>query len=344
MAVWQDYGRQAIRELYPRTKEYVDYYFGPATPGATPTLVKDNTGLPINMTDVQALADYRRLMDPNAAYTPNPIKPTPPTPTPPAPPFPDATSVGYKASMGALVDSTGNITTTAPGQIIELRNMKVGHYIRIEHPNCIVRKCVILSGDFYDIKINPAIVTGTTTIEDNTIDNSAVGTGLGGGTGIQGSRMLVQRNKILRCENGINIDGPSVVITGNYIALQTPANPGDKHVDGIQIDGGISDVNIGGNTIVVGLDSTSAVMIDNLNGACANIIVDGNQLSGGSYSVYSDGTKSGAAMTNIQFTNNVFPVPYGQNGAGTISGQGAASVVWTNNRRDSTIGTVIPKP
>lgn len=345
MAIWQDYGRTAIRELYPKTREYVDYYFGPATPGATPTLVKDNTGLPINMTDVQNWATFRMQKDPYAAYTPNPGPgPTPPTPTPPSPPFPAQGDVGYLPAMGALTNSTGSITTTAPGQIIELRTMQVGHYIRIEHPNCIVRKCVILSGDFYNIKINPAIVTGTTIIEDNTFDNSAVGSGQGGGTAIQGSRMIVQRNRIMKVENGINIDGPNVQILGNWIGNLPAANPGGLHVDGIQIDGNISTVTIQGNTIVSTTDGTSAVMIDNLNGPCTDIIVNANSLAGGAYSVYSDGTKSAAAMTNIQFTNNVFPTPYGVNGAGTISGVGAAGVVWTNNRRDSTIGTVIPKP
>ena len=268
-----------------------------------------------------------------------PVPPTPPEPT-----WPSASNVGYQASFGVPVDTTGSITTTAPGQIIELRNFKVGHYLRINHPNCIVRKCVFLSGDFYDIKIDPSVTTGTTTIEDCTIDNTAVGAGLGGGTGIQGSRLLVQRNKIIRCENGINLDGSVATIINNYIGNLPPAEPGGKHVDGIQIDGGISDVNIGGNTIESTLDGTSAIMIDNLNGACVNIIVDANKLSGGAFAVYSDGTKSGAAMTNIQFTNNVFPVPYGQNGAGTISGQGAASVVWANNRKDSTTGAIIPKP
>ena len=265
-----------------------------------------------------------------------------PTPEPPEPTFPGPDDVGYLPAMGALVGSTGSLTTTAPGQIIELVQFAVGHYVRIDHPDCIVRKCVFLSGDFYDIKINPAVTTGMTTIEDNTIDNSAVGSGQGGGTGIQGSRMIVQRNKIIRCENGINLDGSTVQIIGNYIGDLAAAQPGDLHVDGIGIDGNISNVLIQGNTILALVDSTSAVMIDNLNGPCVDISVDQNQLAGGSYTVYSDGQKSASPMTNISFTNNVFTTPYGQNGPGTISGVGAVDVVWTGNKLDT--GEAIPKP
>jgi hypothetical protein len=79
---------------------------------------------------------------------------------------------------------------------------------------------------------------------------------------------------------------------------------GSPHYDGIQIDGGVSNVVIEHNTIINSYNQTSAVMIDNWAGAISNITVNNNLLIGGGYTVYSDGQFRDDAIVGVAFTNN----------------------------------------
>jgi hypothetical protein len=71
---WENYGNEAIRLLYPRSKDGVDYLWGSATPGATPSLVRDNTQPPMVPADIQAHATFLMQTDPYNDYdtTPDP--------------------------------------------------------------------------------------------------------------------------------------------------------------------------------------------------------------------------------------------------------------------------------
>jgi hypothetical protein len=64
-------------------------------------------------------------------------------------------------------------------------------------------------------------------------------------------------------------------------------------------------LNIQHNTIINQQDQTDAIMIDNYFGAVNNVTVNNNYLSGGSYTVYSDGQFNSNPITNVSFTNNV---------------------------------------
>lgn len=112
--------------------------------------------------------------------------------------------------------------------------------------------------------------------------------------------------------------------------------PGSPHYDGVQIDGGSHNITLANSTIENNHDQTSSVMIDNGFGPCSNIVVSGNRLVGGGYTVYSDGQFNGGSITGISFVNNRL-------GKGSY---GYASVnqntpTWTGNVDDAT-GTAIP--
>ena len=70
-------------------------------------------------------------------------------------------------------------------------------------------------------------------------------------------------NNIYNVENGINLTG-SAVIKDNYIHDLNAS--GSPHYDGIQIDGGVSNVTISDNTVIAPSGGVSAIMIDNYLG------------------------------------------------------------------------------
>ncbi|WP_197087343.1 MULTISPECIES: Ig-like domain-containing protein [unclassified Bradyrhizobium] len=111
-------------------------------------------------------------------------------------------------------------------------------------------------------------------------------------------------------ENGIIATGSSL-IQDNYIHDMNAPNVrlgtslGGPHYDGIEIDGGVSDVVIRHNTVINENSWVSAVMINNDFGPVSNIQVDGNYLAGGGYTLYSDGSFSSTdKISGVQFTNN----------------------------------------
>ena len=121
-----------------------------------------------------------------------------------------------------------------------------------------------------------------------------------GNAGINGEGKFVGNN-IYNVENGINVTGSSV-IENNYI--HDLKSPGSPHYDGIQIDGGQSNISIDHNTVIAGTDAVSAIMIDNYFGPISNISVDNNLLVGGAFTVYNSAQFDGGPVTGVSFTNN----------------------------------------
>ena len=102
--------------------------------------------------------------------------------------------------------------------------------------------------------------------------------------------------------------------------------------DGIQIDGGYSDILIQNNTIDMSEHTqTAAVMIDNYFGPTHNVTVTGNRLLGGGYTVYADGQFRADTLTGITYSNN--RIKKGYWGYFTSNN---AQVTWTGNTDDTT--------
>ncbi len=178
-------------------------------------------------------------------------------------------------------------------------------------PNVTIQNSRITSTDWTSIWIKPGI-TGTI-VKDSEISN--VGSSPDGANGIVGAGTFL-RNDIHHVENGFNISGPST-IQDNYVHDMEAPNVragtqwGGPHYDGIEINGGVSNVTIKHNTIINENGQTSAVMINNDFGPVSNITVDGNYLAGGGYTLYSDGSFSSTdTISGVQFTNNVLGEGY----------------------------------
>jgi hypothetical protein len=191
--------------------------------------------------------------------------------------------------------------------------------------------CSVTSSAYSVVHIGDG-VTGVT-VQNCTING--VGSGNDGSHGIQGQGTFIANN-IYNVENGITLSSGNSLIQDNFIHdLRASGSP---HYDGIQIDGGISNVIIRHNTVINDHNQTAAVMIDNYFGPISNITVDNNVLVGGGYTVYSDGQFSGGSITGVSITNNHIGGGYW----GDIT-YTANTPVYTGNVRDGeTIAAGLP--
>lgn len=206
--------------------------------------------------------------------------------------WPDATNTGVPSRL-KLVPSR-DLVITRPGTVISGLNIQGGVDINASHVT--LKNSRIRAARFDVIYIQPGLQG--VVIQDCEIDG--VGTGNAGSSGIRGAGTLL-RNNIHHVENGIALNG-SATIEGNFVHDLLAS--GKPHYDGIQIDGGISNVTIRHNTVINAHAQTSAVMINNYDGPVSDIVVDNNRLIGGGYSVYSDGQFAGGTISGVSFTNN----------------------------------------
>lgn len=209
--------------------------------------------------------------------------------------WPDATNTGVPA--GITLTASGDVIIDKPGTVISGLDIRGSVYINAD--NVTVENCNITSGGWAVVKVKSG-VSGAV-VQDCTIDGTGRAPDGTGNQGIEGQGTFL-RNNISNVENGITIVGNNSVIKDNYIHDLNAG--GSPHYDGIQIDGGVSNIQISHNTIINQYGWTSAVMIDNYAGAASNISVDNNLLYGGSYTVYSDGSFSSSPITGVSFTNN----------------------------------------
>jgi hypothetical protein len=206
--------------------------------------------------------------------------------------WPDETNTGVPT--GVTLTPSGDLVITKAGMVIS--GLDIQGTVSINAPNVTLMNCKVTAAAWNVIKIAPE-VTGVVV---KYCEINGVGSGNDGSSGINGQGTFIGNN-IYNVENGINLTGSSV-IQENYIhGLLASGSP---HYDGIQIDGGVSDVTISHNTIINPNGQTSAVMIDNFFGPISNIQVENNRLIGGGYTVYSDGQFRDATISGVAFINN----------------------------------------
>ena len=208
--------------------------------------------------------------------------------------FPDATNTGVPAGV-ALKASRGLVINT-PGAVIEGLDIK-GSVI-INAPNVTLKNCKVTDGGYDVVHVKPGI-TGAV-VQDCEIDNLGAG-----GSGIAGQGVFL-RNNIHDCADGIDVRGDHTLIRDNFI--HNMRGTADSHLDGIQADGGFSNLSIIHNTVINEQNQTSAVMIDNYWGPIEGVTIDNNYLVGGGYTVYinevAKGQAGGGRVTNVTVTNN----------------------------------------
>lgn len=216
--------------------------------------------------------------------------------------WPDVTSTGPGDHK---LEQSGPLTITSEGTTISGLDIYGG--VTISADNVTIEMSRISANAWAVIKIDPH-QTGIV-VRDCTIDGLGADPDGNGNQGIMGQGTFL-RNNISNVENGIVLTGHRNLIEGNFIHDLNAG--GAPHYDGIQIDGGISDVVIRHNTIINSHGAASAIMIDNEFGPVSNVVIEDNLLAGGSYTIYSDGKFNDNPISGISISNNhIGPGQYG---------------------------------
>ncbi|MCS3759025.1 Ig-like domain-containing protein [Bradyrhizobium centrosematis] len=188
------------------------------------------------------------------------------------------------------------MTINTPGAVIS--GLEITGMVVINAPNVTLKDCKI-SGDGWTVVRVADGITGAV------IENCDIN-GMGsGGQGITGQGTFLNNN-IHGTADGIGVSGDNTVIQNNYI--HDMQGTSDSHFDGIQADGGFSNLTISHNTIINEHTQTGVIMLDNYWGPIDNVKIDNNLLVGGGYTAYlnevANGQPGGGAVTNVSYTNN----------------------------------------
>jgi hypothetical protein len=273
--------------------------------------------------------------------------------------YPDATNTGVPAGMslrpvsgsgaGWSTDGSGNVTVYGNGAVFA--GYSVHGSVNVTGSNALVEDDAIsnfgsdTTGDGVNLSGNPSNVT----IERVTISSPY---GTSGGMGIfagikdingesMGTRVLA--NNITDASTGVQLY--IGLIEGNYIHDVSPAADG-SHLNGTTSNGSITPLTIEHNTVYNPNGQTDAISLFEDFGVEANVLITGNLVAGGGYTIYGGQNDGGPQAYNIRITNNRFStIYYAQSGAfGYITAfdPGAPGNVWSGNIWDATGAIVGP--
>jgi hypothetical protein len=212
--------------------------------------------------------------------------------------YPDASNTG---PTGSLTESTGNITVSTPGTVIQ--NRKIKGCLRIRASNVTIRNAEI------NCDGPSAVWSGSTglLVEDTEIECGH----RPGQTGLTSANYTVRRSELFGCENIIWAER-NVVIEDSYLHDPIPCCrwPEPKpHTDSIQIPTGAVNIRVKNNRVYGGYidqsDFGNAALT--MGGNVGGVVVDNNIFAGGGYTVYCEHENVGGnGSPPLQVTNNRF--------------------------------------
>ena len=234
--------------------------------------------------------------EPDGAQGPPRRAITPPTASPepgPAPVagFPNASNTGWRHTGVELTPYQGPEVIETPGTVIDGKDMGC---IWIVVPDVTITRSRIRCDGYFPVRVDGA---GSLTIEDTEID----GLGSPDGSCVTSQNYVARRVDCHGVGDGMYIAGNNVVIEDSYI--HDLASCGGCHTDSIQATGG-ENILIRGNTIENAYEQTGVLKLGAEDGRLHDVLVEGNLLNGGGYTVYGGGTDGDVA--GIRFVNNSF--------------------------------------
>jgi len=272
---------------------------------------------------------------PSSPATTAPTTPAPSAPSQPTPPPATGTTYATAATTGVPAGTTltpsGSLTVTKNGTVVD--GLDIRGTLTIDASDVTVRNTRVRGSAFWLVTVKDS--ARDVTIEDVEVDGLGLA-GADGSSGIVGGSPRISRVDVTGVENGL-VPGTGTVIDGAWV--HDLVSGGAPHYDGVQIDGGVRDITMTGSTIdLSNQGQTSAVMIDNYFGSIDHVVIDGNRLLGGGFTVYADGAFSTSRpMTDITYSDN--RMGKGYYGYGLIRN---ADVTWTGNVDDKTGAAVRP--
>ena len=268
---------------------------GSTTPtSATPTgtLLPPTTAPPASTTTAAAPPPVT-----TTAAKPKPVAP-PPQAAPPPPPSaqPGPHNTGYQHTGVKLTPMNcekGELVIDKPGTVIDGKSIPCS--VRVAADNVRITRSLIKTTAPYGIyKLDQYANL-------QVIDTEIAGSGKGCGYGIGFNRVHTIRVNIHGCNDGVHTEqGSTLEYSWIHDLEYTGLDSEEPHNDGVQSTGS-SNITIRGNTISNPRHQTSCILIGGEGGAPSNVLIEGNWLDGGNYTIYLDPNGS-----NRTIRNNVF--------------------------------------
>jgi hypothetical protein len=243
---------------------------------------------------------------PKATPTATPVAPTPkatPTATPVAPTlpsvtsvpssFPDASTTGPRA--GHSLQASGSLTITQDGAVIS--DLDINGCVNVQAMNVVISDVRIRCSSTYGINVK----SGSVTVQHSELD----------GTGavhvaVVGSNYTLSYVNIHDIEDGPRL-GDNVTIEDSYI--HDLFRTATSHNDAMQTTGA-TNITIRHNSIVPATNGdpmNAAIMIGSEFNPLRNMLIEGNYLNGGNYTILARSDLDG---NNIVVRNNAFGHDY----------------------------------
>jgi hypothetical protein len=208
--------------------------------------------------------------------------------------FPDATNTGVPPNWVPIRNQTGGLNVSTPGSIIDGWN--ITGCVTIRAANVIIRNSkIVANGCTY------AVHNFSTGLQ---IRNSTISCGGFNGNGVSDNELSLIASDVSGCENGMNvasINGSLGNVTVQDSYIHGLVNTNSAHTDGIQIGQGAAHLRFTHNTIINPFDQTSAIIMwDEGNPQNTDVIISGNILDGGDFSLYCPRMNT----TGVIVTNN----------------------------------------
>jgi hypothetical protein len=225
---------------------------------------------------------------------------------------------------GILSDYTG--PSTISGGTVVIENKRFLGRLTINGGNVTIRNSSFNFGDYYHVLVNG----GTVTVIHSEFDGMNTTT-TADDLGISGDNLTVQWSLFKRFVNAMR-PGNDSLLENNVIKNPNTAYA-PAHTDGIEVYGG-SNIIIRGNSINIsgGAGETGCVNIATDFASIDNVVVENNDFTGGTYSLYARLQGAGSSITNIKVRNNRWHTPhiYGTHSVAPLS----AVTEWTSNTLD----------
>ena len=271
---------------------------------ATPTPTPTSTPTPTPTQTPTPTPTSTPTPTPTATSTPTPTPtatstPTP-TPTPPPAGLPNADNTGVPA--GTTLTPSGRLVISRSGTVVTGLDVTASGEepaISVNATNVTIRNTRVRGNTIALIQNNS---TGLV-VEDSELINRPLAGQNNCGNGIATGNYTARRLEITGCENGAEMFRGNVVFEGNWIDDLDNVGPGyffgsaPPHTDGIQLNGGGSNVVIRNNVIdplPAGKRGGTSGIIANTAGN--NVRIEGNLIdgSGSSYAIYAPRTAKSA--------------------------------------------------
>ncbi|MBD3782029.1 MAG: right-handed parallel beta-helix repeat-containing protein [Micrococcales bacterium] len=210
---------------------------------------------------------------------------------------PPPASGGYGVPAGTALRASGNLTVSTSGAVVD--GLDVSGCIVVNAPNVTIRNTRVRGTCDLLVANNG----GGLVLDHVELD----GRGSSGTLGIGYDRFTVRNSYIHGVGDGIRANG-NVTVESSWIT--DLAAGGGSHNDGIQVTAG-SNIRIVGNRIENSHTQTSAILIGADQGSVSNVLVQGNTLAGGGYTLYGGARPpAGNSIANIVLKDNAFSRKY----------------------------------